>query len=66
MCSFVLNVTTTVNMENDFSVFIGQKTNVTESSYQLNPGVDTDSDGIHRLHVVPPVSGNKKHLCEDR
>lgn len=31
-------------------------------SYQLDPGVDADSDGIHRLHIVPPVSGDIKHL----
>lgn len=31
-------------------------------AYQLNPGVDADSNGIHWLHIVPPVSGDIQHL----
>lgn len=34
----------------------------TRLAYQLDPGVDTDSYGIHWFHVVPPVSGDIKHL----
>lgn len=35
-------------------------------TYELNPGVDADRDGIHRLHVVPPVSGDVKHLKTEK
>lgn len=35
-------------------------------TYQLDPGVDADRDGIHRLHVVPPVSGDVKHLKTEK
>lgn len=33
-----------------------------KKEYQLNPGVYTDGDRIDRLHVMPPVSGNKQNL----
>lgn len=35
-------------------------------AYQLDPGVDANSDGIYWLHVVPPVSGNIKHLWGEK
>lgn len=31
-------------------------------SHQLDPGVHTDGDRIHRFHKVPPMSGDIKHL----
>lgn len=31
-------------------------------SHQLDPGVNADSDRIHRFHIVPPMSGDIKHL----
>lgn len=34
-------------------------------AYQLDPGVDADSDGIYWLHIVPPVSGDIKHLSRE-
>lgn len=34
-------------------------------SHYFNPGVDTDGHWIHRLYIVPPVSGDKQNLMKD-
>lgn len=62
-----MEMSLTVNMESITSVLsLDRSQKGQKKSYQLNPGVDTDGEGIHRLHIVPPVSGNEKHLWEQR
>lgn len=44
------------------SIFMSEVLGGIGGSYQLDPGVNADGDGIHRLHIVPPMSGDIKHL----